>query len=198
MIEKIKKIYEPKFVELFYILLPLVEVITTFAILKWDASVTLGMIYKTAFILYSLVYLVFIDERKRSLNKIFIGAFAIISVINIASTMDTYTFGNIARKLIDMSKYICFPITLFFLYKYILNGNKVRLITLVYSATLYATVIFVAGVTGTALPTYGDYIELGQSGWFYSGNEISVLMAMFYSIVIYFGPLNPVWLAISI
>lgn len=186
MIERIKKIYNPKWVEMFYILLPIVEVITTFTILKFDISLTLGMVYKTLFILYSLVYLIFIDERKRGINKIFISIFAIVSIINIVVTIDGYTVGNIARKIIDMSKYICFPITLMFLYKYILNGNKVRLITLVYSATIYATVILLGGITGTSLPTYDSAPEFGQSGWFYSGNEISILMGMFYPIVIYY------------
>lgn len=186
MINKIKNIYEPKWVEMFYILLPLVEVITTFSIIKYDASITLGMIYKTLFIMYSIGYLLLIDKKNKFINYIFMGILLIVSIINIITTIDNYTLKTLIVKLTDISKYICFPTVLMFLYKYTLNGKKVRLITLVYSATIYATVIVLAKITGTALPTYGSFPDIGQSGWFYSGNEISVLMAMFYPIVIYF------------
>ncbi len=187
MVEKIKKIYNQNYVEMFYIILPIVEVITTFMITKWGTSLTLGVIYKTVFLLYCFTYLIFVDEKRRGINTIFILLFGITIAANIITTVDNFTIGNMVKKLTEISKYICFPVAMLFLYKYILNGNKVRLITLAYSATIYATVMAIAGITGTALPTYDSFPEFGQSGWFYSGNEISVLMAMFYPIVIYFA-----------
>ena len=91
------------------------------------------------------------------------------------------------NKAVSMTKYMCLPVTLFFLYRYLKNGNEFSLKTLVYSAGIYATAILISAITGTALPTYDTAPERGISGWIYSGNELSAMMSLFYPIVIYYA-----------
>ena len=46
--------------------------------------------------------------------------------------------------------------------------------------------MLLGGITGSAVACYSEGIEYGHSGWFYSGNEISALLSMFYPIIIYY------------
>lgn len=181
------KLYSPKVIQIFYILLPLVEVITTYMVMFTETPFTLGMVYKILFLIYCLGYLIFIDKKQRLINFAILLFFTISIVFNLFVSLDNYSLTNILYKLTSMAKYICFPISMFFLYKYTINGNKIHLKTLVYSATIYATIMLIAQLTGTQIPTYESAPDFGHSGWLYSGNEISALMAMFYPIIIYFA-----------
>ncbi|MDD2627568.1 MAG: O-antigen ligase family protein [Clostridia bacterium] len=183
----LNKIYDEKIIKWFYILLPIVEVFTTYMVMNTKIPITIGMIYKTFFLLYCIVYLLFVDKKHKKYNYLLIGIFGISIVMNIIISINTLSFNILINKVIDISKYVCFPITMMFLYKYMLNGNKISLKTLVYSATIYATVMVIAKAFGTEISTYGSTSEYGHSGWYYSGNEISALFAMFFPIVIYFA-----------
>ena len=187
MLKNLQKIYNERVIKWFYILLPIVEVITTYMVINSNTTVTIGMIYKTAFLLYGILYLLFVDKVNKKSNYILLGLFSLSIVLNFIITIDDLSIKALLSKMIAISKYVCFPIALMFLHKYNLNGNKVGLKTLVYSSMLYATVMLIAKITGTELPTYASNPDWGHTGWFYSGNEISALMAMFYPITIYFS-----------
>lgn len=187
MKDKLQKIYSSKVVQAIFIILPFIEIITSYMVLNTDFPITLGVIYKTLFLLYGLVYLIFVDKEKRKWNFILLGAFAITILANVAITLSSFSMSALINKAVSMTKYMCLPITLFFLYRYLKNGNEFSLKTLVYSAGIYATTILLSAITGTALPTYDTAPERGISGWIYSGNELSAMMALFYPIVIYYA-----------
>lgn len=186
MLKKIEKIYDERIIKYFYILLPVIEMITTYMVINTKTSITAGMIYKTLFLVYTIIYLLFFDKINKKLNYILLGIFTISIIANVVITMESINVSSLVNKAITISKYICFPISLIFLYKYHLNGNRVGLKTLAHSATIYATIMIIARVTGTHIPTYDSNPNWGHTGWFYSGNEISALMSMFYPITIYF------------
>lgn len=187
MLEKIEKIYDEKVINWFYIILPLVEVMTTYMVVHTSISITIGVVYKTLYLVYCTGYLVFFDKEKRGLTLSVLSLFLISVVINFFVTIDNYSISSIVNKVSDIAKYLTFPLSMLFLYKYTVNGNKLHLKILVYSASIYASVMMVAKLTGTELPTYSGNSEFGHSGWFYSGNEISALMGIFYPIVIYYA-----------
>lgn len=187
MLKKIEKIYDEKVINWFYILLPLVEVMTTYMVLHCNTSITVGVVYKTLYLGYCIGYLLFFDKEKRALTLSVLGLFLVSTVINFFVTIDNYSLSTIVNKLSDISKYLIFPISMLFLYKYTVNGNKLHLKILVYSASIYASIMIIAKLTGTEVPTYRGTSEYGHSGWFYSGNEVSALMGIFYPIVIYYA-----------
>lgn len=187
MLKKIEKIYDERTIKWFYILLPIVEIATTYMVMNMNTSITVGLIYKTIFLIYALFYLIFINNSKRKSTFAFIGILFISAIINLLTTIDRFSISAIIIKISELCKYMTFPITMFFFFKYIENGNKIHLKTLLYSATIYATVMLIARITGTQYPTYETIPEHGHSGWYYSGNEISALLAMFYPIIIYFA-----------
>lgn len=190
MLEKLKKIYKPSIVQAIFIILPFVEIITSYMVMNIDFPITLGVIYKTLFLIYGAVYLIFVDKDNRKWNYILLGIFVATILINIVLTLNNLAMSELFRKAVDLTKYTCFPITLFFLYRYLKNGNKFDLKTLVYSAGIYATTILLSAITGTAIPTYDTAPERGISGWIYSGNELSAMMSLFYPIAIYYTAKN--------
>lgn len=187
MKEKLQKIYSSKVVQAIFIILPFVEFITSYMVLNVDFPITLGVIYKTLFLVYGLGYLIFVDKENRKWNFILLGLFAVTIIANIVLTLSSFSMSALMNKAVSMTKYMCLPVTLFFLYRYLKNGNEFSLKTLVYSAGIYATAILVSAITGTALPTYDTAPERGISGWIYSGNELSAMMSLFYPIVIYYA-----------
>lgn len=187
MKEKLQKIYSSKVVQAIFIILPFVEFITSYMVLNVDFPITLGVIYKTLFLIYGLGYLIFVDKENRKWNFILLGLFAVTIIANIVFTLSSFSMSALMNKAVSMTKYMCLPVTLFFLYRYLKNGNEFSLKTLVYSAGIYATAILISAITGTALPTYDTAPERGISGWIYSGNELSAMMSLFYPIVIYYA-----------
>lgn len=187
MKEKLQKIYSSKVVQAIFIILPFVEFITSYMVLNVDFPITLGVIYKTLFLIYGLGYLIFVDKENRKCNFILLGLFAVTIIANIVFTLSSFSMSALMNKAVSMTKYMCLPVTLFFLYRYLKNGNEFSLKTLVYSAGIYATAILISAITGTALPTYDTAPERGISGWIYSGNELSAMMSLFYPIVIYYA-----------
>lgn len=187
MLKKIGKIYDEKVINWFYIILPLVEVMTTYMVIHMETSITVGVVYKTLYLVYCIGYLVFFDKEKRGLTLSALGLLLLSVVINFFVTIDNYSISSIVSKVSDIAKYLTFPLSMLFLYKYTVNGNKLHLKILVYSASIYASVMMIAKLTGTEVPTYRGTSEYGHSGWFYSGNEISALMGIFYPIVIYYA-----------
>ena len=82
MLKKIEKIYDEKVINWFYILLPLVEVMTTYMVLHCNTSIPVGVVYKTLYLGYCIGYLVFFDKEKRALTLSVLGLFLVSTVIN--------------------------------------------------------------------------------------------------------------------
>ena len=83
MKEKLQKIYSSKVVQAIFIILPFVEFITSYMVLNVDFPITLGVIYKTLFLIYGLGYLIFVDKENRKCNFILLGLFAVTIIANI-------------------------------------------------------------------------------------------------------------------
>lgn len=186
MESKLQRIYNENIVSIFYILLPLIELVTTYMVVRLNVTLTVGAIYKLLFTIYAVIYLLFIDKSQRKLNYFSLAIIFIYCIINILLTSRNLNFSNVLDKLVVMSRFICFPVITIFLYKFIKAGNNVSLKNIVYSSCIYGIFIVLAGITGTGIACYPQGIQYGHSGWYYSGNEISNLLSMFYPIIIYY------------
>lgn len=183
---KLQKLYSSKIVTIFYILLPIIEVITTFMVMKLNSNITLGAIYKGIFTVYAVIYMLFLSKSHKNMAKIFLGLIFLYCVTSFFVTLADFSFSSILDRIVLLSRYICFPVITLFMYIYIKDGNNISLKSIVYSAGIYGLFMLLAGITGTAIPSYHEMLEYGHSGWFYSGNEISNLLSMFYPIIIYY------------
>lgn len=180
----LKKIYDKNIVIAIYILLPIIEVITTVMKTYTNCVVTLGMIYKTLFIIYCIIYILFITKQNKKINYALIGIYLAYMLISYFVTTPTLSLSCIINKLVIFSRFICLPIILLFLYNY-LNENYINIKLIGICATIYGLIMILSLVTNTQYASYSTGFSKGMSGWFNSGNEISSLFCMFLPVMIY-------------
>lgn len=182
----LEKLYNQKIITSIYVLLPIIEIITSYMITNMEITVTPGIIYKTLFLLYGVSYLILVDKKYRKTNCIMLGLFGVMMILHTVITIESFTIAAIFVKISQSLKYLCFPIVLWFLYRYIQNGNKLDIKTIMICAIIYGGTMIIGWITGTYMPTYNTRPDAGHSGWIYSGNELSSILSMFYPIIIYY------------
>ena len=100
MKEKLQKIYSSKVVQAIFIILPFVEFITSYMVLNIDFPITLGVVYKTLFLIYGLVYLIFVDKENRKWNYILLGLFAVTILANVILTVSSFSMSALMNKAV--------------------------------------------------------------------------------------------------
>lgn len=181
MREKISKIYSPCVIEMFLILFPLVEAITSILKRNVDFFISPGIVYKTLFIIYVLIYVLFIKKKDKKQIYILLGGILIFCVVHMAVIgMNSITVSNISKMLTML-------ISSIFIYYYTKDGNKIEAKAVVYCALVYCVLVKLAELTGTQVATYRGDLSLGTKGWFYSGNELSAILAITLPITIIYA-----------
>lgn len=183
----IEKIYNPKVIYAYVLLFPLFEAITSVMVRK-EIPFTFGMVYKTAFIVYAIIYILFISKSNKKTNYIYMGLL-LITILICSYVISGYDIKSIDMKLFkSIIKYINLPVALIFFYTYFKDKKEFNVDIFEYSIAIYCTSIIIAVLTGTTQPTYllvGETIKLGFKGWFFAGNEIGNLLGIMYPLAIY-------------
>ncbi len=187
--EILKKIYNNKIITIFMILQPLVDVMTYFMKVNLNFILTFGMIIRIIFFVYMLIYLIFFDKFKKSNNYIYIGIVFIVFLSNII--LNYYTKGsyNFLSEIKNIIKICYFPFSLLFFVKYNKNNDKEKLSIDILSINiiLISLVLLISKFTGTQFCSYSNTIGCidGSSGWFYSANELSMILVLLFPICLY-------------
>lgn len=168
--------------QLFIMLLPFIDVITSLMTRNIDFPVTLGIVIKTIFLLYLTYYIITTKSKYQKLsiiNLAFIG-FYIISyfifkpdIINPKYLLTEFQF---------MFKLIYGPITFLGLLCFYDENNfsqKEMLNIFKYTLIIYVLLLIIPILTKTAYTTYPKDLK-GYIGWFYAGNEIANIMILLY------------------
>jgi len=184
MKEKIAKIYSAKTINYIFILFPIIELMTSIQKTYTTISVTIGSIYKFAFVIYALIYFLVFNKYRRKETFVALGGIAIYSILNLLITTDIFT-QMVSSSLDIISKLLTFTISFMFFISLIKSGNKLEYTKITYVALLYTILINIATITNTAIATYENDLSLGTTGWYYSANELNVLLAMFLPITLY-------------
>lgn len=178
MKEKISKIYNTRIIEVFLILFPIIEAITSILKRIVQLFISPGIVYKTLFIIYALIYLLFVTKKDKKHIAIFLGTILLFCIIHVA------VIGINGTTVSNLSKMLTMLISSAFLYYYIKDGNKIDMKAFVYCTLVYCVLIKIAELTGTQVATYRGDLTLGTKGWFYSGNELSAILAITLPITI--------------
>lgn len=178
---KISKMYSPCVIEIFLILFPVVEAITSILKRNVDLFISPGVVYKTLFIIYTLVYLLFVKKKDKQYIVIFLGTILLFCVAHIA------VIGINGTTISNLSKLLTMLISSTFVYYYVKDGNKIDMKAIVYCTFVYCVLVKIAELTGTQVATYRGDLTLGTKGWFYSGNELSAILAITLPITIMYA-----------
>ena len=187
--EVIKKIYNNKIIAIFMIIQPLIDVITYFMKLNYDLIVTYGMVFRLLFFIYVLFYLVFFDKNKRNNNYFYLFCIFLVFLVNIILNYYSKYSYDFFEEIKNITKICYFPATLLFFVKYNKNNEDEILPINILSVNLLiiSLVLLISKLTVTQFCSYANTIGCvdGSSGWFYSANELSMILVLLFPICLH-------------
>jgi hypothetical protein len=147
------------------------------------------MIIRFLFLVYIGIYLVFYDKENRKINYLFLSLLILVFGLNIGFNYFYKDAYNMAEEFKNIIKVLYFPITIFFFLRYNKNNKKDKLSTnvLLINAISIAGILFISKLTGTEICSYDDGFGCisGNSGWFYSANELSSILLLILAAGLY-------------
>lgn len=178
--DRLKKINFNKFLTLYILIQPVLDVLTSLLVRNISASLTIGVFVRTIFMAIIVIFSMRVLNKK---DKIILFAYyVLLAVYSIIYMLICYLNTGTNMILIQIKglvKTLYLPVVLasmFVLYK----SEKIRIDIrhLVYTLCSYCFVIVFAKYfdIGYASYTYGT--KLGTVGWFYAANEIGAILAI--------------------
>lgn len=178
-----KKIFDIKFIYAFIFLQPVLDLFTSLMSRNINLPLTIGIVARSLFMAYMLIYTLVIYRPKEKIYKVF-RVILNITLIYLIVFMG-YNFATKELRFVIMEakgviKLFYFPIVLIGLFTFS-KQQKIEISNkfLTYILMMYTGIIFIATVTGTYYRSYNDYIySVGSIGWFFSANEIGSAIAI--------------------
>ena len=185
------KINIKKILLIFLLIQPFVDLITSIFVRYYPNSITLGMVLKGLFLAFLLIYVVFKYKFKdRRLSTVFIILFVVYEICYFVLNIEIKPSSILFLEIKNSMKTLYGPIMTILLFNIFRNEKfnvKSRYIS--YIVIEYVMLIFLAKITGTSFNTYVGYKQ-GTVGWFYAGNDISILLVGLFSILYFYAIKN--------
>ena len=175
-----------KIITTFLLILPIMDIITSLLIRFCNIPLSLGAIVKTIFLCYAII--VAFNQTNISKNKYHLLYFILIilySFFYLGTRLNGISMSQIIVELTYLLKIIYMPILLICFYNYFktfgIDKTKITRI-LIINLLLYSLFLLVPLITNSGYTTYdGDYS--GTIGWFYSANELSIIMVLLFPFI---------------
>lgn len=156
---------------IFLVLQPLIDVSVL-------TSSSLPSVIRGGFLFVTIVYL--IKHKRAQIYLILIACYGLIYLGLIYAFKDPV---SLTMEISYLIKTIYFPIVLLFAKNFFPSRTYVNLI-LINLITINGIMI-VAGLTQTGKRTYNMLAKQGHTGWFFSGNELSVILMIGLAIILF-------------
>ena len=175
-----------KILRWFYIFLlvqPFIDLITSVMTKFWDLPITLGIIVRGLLFVFSIIYIFFVSKSKyKKVSCIYIGILIIYAILYFALKLDLFSsLSFLVSEVTYMFKYF-YTLIILLLFLNIFDelkpNNRIIFKLLQLDLLIYCFIIVLANITNTAFGTYA--YGAGNSGWFYSGNEIGIILALLF------------------
>ena len=165
----------------FILLQPILDLITSIMIRTAGTSITIGLIARSLFMIYLIVYVLAIkngDNKYIKYSKTIMVLILSYIVIFLAMSIMGRDRSMFIGELKGLIKAFYFPITLCGLFVCNIKdkidiSNKLLMITLFG----YTIIIFLATITNTYFNSYNAN-GFGSVGWFYAANEIGSIISI--------------------
>ena len=174
-------------ISLFIILGPVIDLLTGLSTNKTNLSLSLGIIFRTIFLLFIVIVSIFIFKKKKLIIPyLIIGLYFVFFLIGNILYKDNVLINEIHGSI----RTFYFPILLITMYS--INDN-VRISKMLLFTTLfiYLLLIFIPMIFGIGFQTY-DITKVGTLGFYDSANEISGIISLLTPIIfiIFFNTKN--------
>jgi len=174
-----------KFLYIFLMLQPFIDLVTSLMTRIWDIPITVGLVLRGLFLIILVIYNFFFvkNNNKRFITYmvlvlVFLGLFFItkpeLLSIKFLKTEITYIFKYFYFPIISACLINCYK-------KLNLNKEKLNKI-LIINAVVYAVLIIIPTITQTSFSSYGSSGK-GSVGWFYAANEIGATLVVLFSYI---------------
>ena len=179
------KLYNNKVLTTYFILQPIIDIITGLMKFYTNVSLSLAMIIRFLFIIYCTFYLLKSKEKKVYLFFLIWFLYGSISTIGNFYLKDNF---SILHHLYNLFRMIYFQIVLLFFYLYFKHHKILDNKTFIKMGFIVGLSLLISMVTKTSFCSYDEFencLPKGLIGYFYSANEYgSILIALFgYQII---------------
>lgn len=177
-----------KIFNIILILLPIIDVITSYAVRNFNSTVTFGVIIKALMLLYFVFYISFITGSKyKRISIKYLVILFIFTVLYFAFKRDLLNPVYFIAEVKFLFKIMFFPIMYFGLLCFYSDSgfsketlNKVMFISIL----IYAILLFIPFAFGELYGTYTNG-KNGFIGWYYAGNEVSTIITLLFPFLYY-------------
>lgn len=173
--------------EIFIIMSPLIDLITSLSIRFLNFTFTFGMIIRFLFLLFLLCYLFFYSKSKYKKSSIILLVILLFfSVCNLLNMYFLKGFINLFLEVKILLKTFYFPISLIVLFNYFSERKReLKIRTFNTVSIIYLMLIFVPALLDFSFSAYSGN-KIGYIGLFYAANEISAILAILAPFIIAF------------
>lgn len=170
-----------KWLYLFLIFQPMIDLVTSLMTRFIDIPITIGMLTRGLFLLIIVAYTIF-NKKTNKKAIIYLSILCVFFLLYFITKADIFNINFLISEIKYLFKYMYFPIVtvcMMNIYDTLkLEKEKIFNIFIV-NLIVYSLLILIPEITGTSFLSYLD-ANKGSVGWFYSANEIgAILIALF-------------------
>ncbi len=192
------KINFEKFLIIYILLQPIIDVATSLCIRFINPQLTVGIFVRSLFLGFTLIYS-FIVADKKWRKILFVYFFIVLLYLILFFVNNTLSIGFtlIISQLKSIIKIFYFPILLIAFIPIMtkINFNKKYIKYLIYGLFGYTSILSITAFFGIAFDSYANGSGYGKNGLFYAANEIGtilcILMPFLFLNIINIEPIKP-------
>ena len=174
-----------KLIYLYFIILPIIDVITALITRFTDLRLSLGMIVKCLTMIFTILYVFIWSKSKyRKPSIYYIIILAIYGIIYFITKIDILNMHNIIYELSYAFHYLYFPIMIVGVFNvfddFKMSKETIYKILLI-NSFIYVALLLIPYFTNTSFNSYRWNNVKGQNGWFYSANETGAICILLLS-----------------
>lgn len=174
-----------KLIYLYFIILPIIDVITALITRFTDLRLSLGMIIKGLTMIFTILYVFIWSKSKyRKPSIYYIIILAIYGIIYFITKTDILNMHNIIYELSYAFHYLYFPIMIVGVFNvfddFKMPKETIYKIILI-NSFIYVALLLIPYFTNTSFNSYRWNNVKGQNGWFYSANETGAICILLLS-----------------
>lgn len=169
------------------LLSPVIDLTTSLMTKFINFPITLGMFVRGFIFIFIIIYVFFISKSKyKKISIIYLTLLCIFFLFYFLTKIELVTnFSSFLKEIIYLFKYMYFPVSfigLINLFEDYKPNNEKIFKCLNINLIFYCSVILLATITNTSFSTY-KFIG-GNTGWYYSGNEIGIITTILYPLLL--------------
>ena len=186
-----QKIYDIKYIKIFFILQPIIDALTS--LISAGSNLSIGIVVRALFLLYAFIYILFVN--KNVFYKVFSCLLVLFGGIFLLDK-GPFLFSEISYLV----KFAYFPIVTLFLIAALKKEDITNIFN--YNALTISIIFLSAIITNSGMSSYYGN-KIGMSAWFFSANEISSILSLLFPFVYLkfyqkFNPMNTITLILTL